>query len=292
MFRRKDGILVPDVDPLFRIIPLIMKDRSDAQVFYSFDIPISNIESYIDKQREQGINISYLHVVYTAMVRTIAKREKLNRFVMAGRVYKRNDIILTMIAKKSLSDEAPETNLKIKFRGDETIEEVRDILNKEIESFKVKEESNEQDRFVEAITNMPFWLFKLAVNLLMKMDKWNILPKSVLDLSPFHSTGYITNVGSIGLDSIYHHIYNFGTVGIFVAMGKKKKTYICEDEVLKEEKAISFSFVLDERICDGYYFANSMRLFVKYLKNPELLNVKEDFKEEVEDILEQVAPED
>lgn len=292
MLRRKDGILVPDVDPLFRIIPLIMKERSDAQVFYSYDVPISYIEEYIDEQKQRGINISYLHVVYAAMVRTISKREKLNRFIMNGRVYKRNDIIFTMVAKKSLSDDAPETNLKITFRGDETIEEVKEMLNKEIENFKIKEESNEQDRLVETLGKMPFWLFKFAVNTLIRLDKWNMLPKSVLELSPFHSSGYITNVGSIGLDSIFHHIYNFGTVGIFIAMGKKKKTFIYEDESLKEEKVISFSFVLDERICDGYYFANSMRLFNKYLKNPYLLDNKEDPKEDVEDILEQVAPED
>lgn len=292
MFRRKDGVLVPDVDPLFRIIPIIMKERSDAQIFYTYDIPITNIEAYIERKKAEGINVSYLHIVYAAMVRTIAKREKLNRFVMSGRVYKRNDIILTMTAKKSLSDEAPETNLKIKFRGDETVEEVREVLNKEIESFKVKDDINNQDRFVEMVANMPFWLFKLGVKTLMKMDKWNILPKSIIELSPFHSSGFITNVGSIGIDSIYHHIYNFGTVGIFVAMGKKKKTYIFDDNELKEEKAISFSFVLDERICDGYYFASSIRVFNKYLKNPDLLDVKEDFKEEVEDLLEQVAPED
>ncbi len=158
-----------------------------------------------------------------------------------------------------------------------------------IDNFKVKEESNEQDKFVSMAAGIPFWLFKVGVNTLIRLDKWNLLPQSIIDFSPFHSSGFITNVGSIGLDSIFHHIYNFGTVGIFVAMGKKKKTYIYEDENLKEERAISFSFVLDERICDGYYFANSVRLFNRYLKNPELLDVKEDL-EDVEDIVEQVAP--
>lgn len=289
MFKRKDGVLVHEVDPLFRVIPLIMKERSDAQVFYNYDVPIASIEEYIEKQREKGVRISYLHVVYAAMVRTIAKREKLNRFIMSGRVYKRNDIILTMMAKKSLSDDAPETSLKIKFEGNETIEEVKKILDREIDNFKVKEESNEQDKFVSMAAGIPFWLFKIGVNTLIRLDKWNLLPQSIIDFSPFHSSGFITNVGSIGLDSIFHHIYNFGTVGIFVAMGKRKKTYIYEDENLKEERAISFSFVLDERICDGYYFANSVRLFNRYLKNPELLDVKEDL-EDVEDIVEQVAP--
>ena len=292
MFRRKDGVLVPDIDPLFKIIPLIMKERSDAQVYYTYDIPIKEMEEYIDKKKEEGITVSYLHIIYTAIIRTLAKREKLNRFVMSGRVYKRNDIILNMVAKKSLSDDAPETNIKIKFKGDETIEEVRDMLNKEIEHFKTQDDLNKTDRLIEFLVDLPFWIFKLGVNFLMKLDEWNLLPKAIIEISPFHSTGFITNVGSIGIDSIYHHIYNFGTVGIFLAMGKKKKTYIYENEELKEEKVISFSFVLDERICDGYYFANSVRIFNKYLKNPYLLDEKEDLSEDVVDILEQVAPEE
>lgn len=292
MFKRKDGILAQDVAPLFRVIPLIMKERSDSQVFYNYDIPISPIEAYIDRKKENGIRVSYLHVVYTAMVRTLAKRERLNRFIMSGRAYQRNDIVLTMMAKKNLSDAAEQTSLKIKFKGNETVEEVKDALNKKIDDFKEKDKKNEQDRFVETLMDTPFWLIKLAVHSLMRLDKWNLLPQTIIELSPFHSSGFITNMGSIGLDSIFHHIYNFGTVGLFIAMGKKKKAYIYEDEMLKEEKTISFSFVLDERICDGYYFAHSMRLFNKYLKNPDLLDIKEDLSKNVEDILEQVAPED
>lgn len=150
-----------------------MKERDDSQVYYTYDFPIKEIEEYISKKREEGINVSYLHIVYAAIVRTIANREKLNRFIMSGRVYKRNDIILSMVAKKSLSDDAPETTLKIKFNGDETIEEVRDILNKEIENFKNTDDKNKTDSLVEFLVDMPFWIFKLGVNFLMKLDKWN-----------------------------------------------------------------------------------------------------------------------
>ena len=54
-------------------------------------------------------------------------------------------------------------------------------------------------------------------------------------------------------------------------MGKKKKSYLYEDDELKTEKTISLSWVADERICDGYYYANCIKQFNKYLKKPELL---------------------
>ena len=42
-------------------------------------------------------------------------------------------------------------------------------------------------------------------------------------------------------------------------------------KIIKEEKCISLAFVCDERICDGYYFASSVKMFNRFLKKPELL---------------------
>lgn len=114
----------------------------------------------------------------------------------------------------------------------------------------------------------------------MFLDKRGILPRAVIKASPFHTSAFLTNVASLGIDAIYHHLYDFGTTGIFLAMGKKKKSYIYDDDTFKEEKCISLAFVCDERICDGYYFASSVKLFNKYLKKPELL---EENIEKVED---------
>ncbi|MCL2383865.1 MAG: 2-oxo acid dehydrogenase subunit E2 [Oscillospiraceae bacterium] len=118
---------------------------------------------------------------------------------------------------------------------------------------------------------MPNFMIKFLIGLIRFLDRYGILPKFVIDASPFHTSVFLTNVGSLGIDSIYHHVYDFGTTSIFIAMGKKKKTYIYEEDTIKEAKAISFSFVCDERVCDGQYFASSIKLFRRYLKRPELL---------------------
>ena len=103
------------------------------------------------------------------------------------------------------------------------------------------------------------------------LDKHGIMPKAVIKASPFHTSVFLTNVGSLGIDSIYHHIYNFGTTSLFFSMGKKKKSYIYEEDEIKEEKCITIAFVGDERICDGHYYATSFKQLNKYLKRPELL---------------------
>ena len=98
-----------------------------------------------------------------------------------------------------------------------------------------------------------------------------MLPKSIIEASPFHTSVFLTNVGSLGIDAIYHHIYNFGTTSMFFAMGRKKKSYVYEDDEIRQEKCITLAFVGDERICDGYYYASSFKALTRYLKHPELL---------------------
>ena len=105
----------------------------------------------------------------------------------------------------------------------------------------------------------------------MFLDRHELLPKAIIDLSPFHTSAYLTNVGSLGIDAIYHHLYDFGTTGMFLAMGKKRKSYLFEEDAIKEAKTLSIRWVLDERICDGYYYASAVKLFNKYMKKPELL---------------------
>jgi len=278
---RSDGKKLKNIPPFFKIIPQVMRTRADAQVYYSYDIPIKAMDEYINKKAEEGIKISYMNIIYAAMVRLIAQRPQLNRFVMNGRTYARNDIEISLAIKKNLTDEGEETTIKLQYTGDENIFEVKEKLDKSINDNKNDSNENETDILAKALSIIPNFLLKIAVSFIMFLDKHGMLPKFIIKASPFHTSAFLTNVASLGIDAIYHHLYDFGTTGLFLAMGKKKKDFIYDDEVIKEEKCISLAFVCDERICDGYYFANSVKLFNRYLKKPELL---EEPLKKVEDV--------
>ena len=269
--RRSDGKEVKDSDSFFRLIPCIMKERNDSQVFFNQDIVITAIEDYIAEKANEGIKLSLMDVIFAAIVRIIGERPRLNRFAINGRIYERNEITISIAIKKGLSDDSEETTLKVHFTGKENVFEVSNKLQEMINNNKNVEVQNGTDKLASTIAKIPTGLIKFTVGLLKWMDKNGFLPKSIINVSPFHTSAFVTNVGSIGIDSIYHHLYNFGTTSMFFAIGKKKKTYIfTEDEILKE-KCINLAFVGDERICDGYYYAYSFRLLNKYLTHPELL---------------------
>lgn len=268
---RSDGRKLKNIPPFFKIIPQVMRTRADSQVYYSYDIPIKAMDEYINKKAEEGIKISYMNIVYAAMVRLIAQRPRLNRFVMNGRTYARNDIEISLAIKKNLTDEGQETTIKLPFTGNENIFEIKEKIDNVIAENKDTANSNDTDIFATTLSLIPNFLLKLAISFVMFLDKHGMLPRFVIKASPFHTSAFLTNVASLGIDAIYHHLYDFGTTGLFLAMGKKKKDYIYDDETVKEEKCISLAFVCDERICDGFYFASSVKMFNRFLKKPELL---------------------
>lgn len=278
---RSDGKKIKKLTPIFKIMPCVMLDRADSQVYFKQDIALKHLDEYIDRKAEEGIRLSYMNIIYAAIVRIIGERPRLNRFAMNGALYQRNKIYVSLVIKKSLTDDGVETPLKLKFNGDENIFEIKEKLDATIEKNKDVEAANKTDKLVSILSAIPSGLIRAIVKFLMFLDKHGIMPKKIIEASPFHTSVFLTNVGSLGIDSIYHHIYNFGTTSMFFSIGKKKKSYIYEDEEFKEEKCITLAFVGDERICDGYYYASSFKLLSKYLKKPELLEENGEVEKEL-----------
>ena len=279
---RSDGRKLKTVPPFFRVIPNVMLERSDSQVYFKQDIILKDMDAYIDKKAEEGIKLSYMNIIYAALVRILAERPYLNRFAMNGSLFARNKIFVSLAIKKNFSDEGQETTIKLPFDGTENIFEIKEKLDSAIEKNKDNSNSNNTDALAKALSLVPNGAIRVAIKLLSFLDRHGAMPKAVISASPFHTSVFLTNVGSLGIDSIYHHLYNFGTTSMFFAMGKKKKSYVYDDDEIHEEKCITIAFVGDERICDGYYYATSFKLLSKYLKKPELLEehavVKSDIK--------------
>ena len=279
---RSDGRKLKTVPPFVRVIPCVMLERDDAQVYFKQDIKLKELDEYIDRKAKEGIKLSYMNIIYAAIVRIIAERPYLNRFAMNGSLYARNQIFVSLAIKKSFADEGQETTIKLPFTGTENIFEIKEKLDKAIEHNKDYSTSNNTDALAKAFSIVPNGLIRAAFKFIKFLDKHGAVPKAIISASPFHTSVFLTNVGSLGIDSIYHHLYNFGTTSLFFAMGKKKKSYIYDDDEMHEEKCITIAFVGDERICDGYYYATSFKQLSKYLKKPELLEqpgvVKEDIK--------------
>ena len=271
MMARADGRRIRTLDPFTRMMPYIMERRSDAQNFSKQVFETELLDAYLKDKKKDGYNFTYLHFFIAVIVRVLALRPQLNRFVVNRAVYARNSIEISMVIKRALVDDGQETTVKFSFTGKESIFDAAAIVDAEIQESIRPDANNETDRIAARIMSMPAPLIGAAVRFLKWLDRMGMLPPAIIAASPFHTSVFFTYLKSIKLDYIYHHLYDFGTTGIFIALGRNQKMPRIESGQMVIRNCCEVGFVLDERICDGLYFANSLQLMKRFMDNPYLL---------------------
>ena len=269
---RYDGWRVRNVDAVFSVIPYFLRTRMDAQNFFEEKIDIDHIEAFIKEHKEDIPDLSIMHVVMAALVRLISQRPHLNRFVIWNKIFARNHVNFSIAVKRTLSDNGEETLIKPYFMPEDTLQEIVRKTRLEQEKNQKVGQQNSSDMISKILGLLPEFLLRFVVFTLLHLDKVGLMPKFINKASPWHCSIFLTNIGSIGVESIYHHLYEFGTCSMFCAMGKKSRRHsINNNGDINSHKSIQLKFVLDERICDGFYYASSMRMLNKILSNPSVL---------------------
>lgn len=272
---RYDGRRLRSLDSFYRLIPFIMRYRSDSQNLFEDKIEISHTEAFLRKlKKSSGTSIGMLHVLVAAMVRTIALRPALNRFIAGQKIYSRNEILVSLAIKKELTVDSPETTIKFSFEPTDTLSVIAEKMNALIAENKVPDTKNDTDKLARLLMLCPGFLLKFIVFLLRSLDYIGCMPRIINKLSPFHTSFFITDLGSLGIKPIYHHLYDFGTTSIFLAFGVKlKEREIDSNNNFVERKYITMKVVTDERTVDGHYYASAFKLFRSFVQHPERLEV-------------------
>lgn len=282
---RREGRRLHKLTAINCLMPFIMKHRSDSLNYFSDSIEIDEAEALVRKLRSEGYkNIGLLHVILAAYVRVVSQRPGLNRFVSGQRIFARHSIDVNMAIKKELSLSAPDTMIKARFLPSDTLTDVYEKFNKLVEDNNNMESSSDFDGLVTFLMNLPRFILRFFISTLFWLDYHGWLPKAILDLSPFHGSMIITSMGSLGIQPIYHHIYNFGNLPIFISYGARRTQLIYDKEGnVKKKHFVDLKVVTDERIVDGYYYASAFKMLKRIMKNPEqLLTPPQEIVEDVD----------
>lgn len=271
---RKDGRKIRSLAPYNTVSPYIMVERNDAQNYFSDKFETAAADRYVQRKRSDGLEgFGIMHVILAAYVRMISQKPGINRFISGQKIYARPAIIVNMIIKKRLRADETDTAIKITFLPTDTAE---DIFRKfrEAREKAFCEDGSHFDRTAKLIHYIPGLVKKAAIWSLKTMDYFGLLPMALINVSPFHGSMFITSMGSLGIPPIYHHLYKFGNVPVFLAFGAKRaENQIGGSGKVIRKKYIDYTFVIDERICDGYYYASGLKLFRSYLANPSVLDL-------------------
>ena len=273
--RRVDGVKVKDLEIIEKAGPYFMPQRIDACNLYNQPINCEKIDKFVlEEKRKNGVHYTYTEILLAACIRMLYEKPKTNRFINNCVIYQRKWISICMNVKKNLRDEnSDEVTMKLYFTGRESLFEVKQKLEQEIAKATADTSGEHKTtKTAGALNKLPGWLFKFAMFMFRFLDKHNMLPKWLVDASPFHTSLYFTDLKSIKLDKIYHHLYNFGNTTIFAALGKSMYVPVSDRSgEIKVEKRMNLGLTLDERVADGLYYGNSVRLLLKYCENPELM---------------------
>ena len=270
---RKEGRLLRSLPAFAKFVPFIMPTRNDACNQYEESFEVSDVDRRLRKLRVDGNKgIGILHFIIAAYIRGVSMLPGMNRFIVGRRIYARDNIEVVMTVKRSLAIAATETTIKVVFEPTDTIFDVYRKMNEKIDEIKTVEGNNNTEDVAEAMCKAPRFLLRFALTILRIMDYFGWLPQSLLDASPFHGSMIITDLGSLRIGPIYHHIYNFGTLPVFISFGAKRHAYELDRHGnMVDRKYVDCKFVMDERTVDGHYYAQFLQAFRYICQHPEIV---------------------
>ena len=270
----REGRKLKTLPPMNMVSPFIMVNRVGSSNYFSDRIEITAADEYIKKKRAEGLKgFGMLHLFLAAYVRTVSQRPGINRFIRGQRAYARNNIEIDMTIKKELKLDAPETCIKAEYNPGDTADDIYRIFTKLVDDYKNTDAESNFDATAKVLRYIPAFFLKFVIFLFKFLDYFGMLPRALTKVSPFHGSMFITTMGSLGIPPIYHHLYDFGNLPVFVSYGKKyEENSIDSDGTVVKHKYVDFTVVTDERICDGHYYASAFKYLMGIMKNPSVLD--------------------
>ena len=271
---RFDGRRLRSLDPLNRVSPYIMNTRAGATNYFQAEVDIRAAEGYIRRKRAEGLKgFGMLHFWIAAYVRVVSQRPGINRFISGQKLFARHNIEVLFTMKKELSLEGQESVVKIVCQPADSAEDIFRRVSEALEEARQEGDSNDVDGIARTLGKIPGWVLKFVVWLLRKLDYIGKCPKSLITISPFHGSIFITDLGSINLPALHHHLYDFGNIPLFLAIGPKQREYVLNKEgQVSERRFLNFTLTVDERVTDGFYFSGVWRMIRELFARPEQLD--------------------
>ncbi len=274
-----DAYLVRDIQPMQYFMTGLLGSRIENEAVCKFDIDMAALEAYIQRRNDENPEFKYTfyHVFCAALSRTIAERPRMNYFIRDGKFYERKAISMATTAKKIKADGAEEGLIIMRYKKDSEespVEQMHNSICKQV--YQIRKDSQSHDSttdIMQKLVRLPGPIYRLIVKMIVRMDRKGNLPKDLVDVNPYSQTCFISNLGSIKMNADYHHLANFGSNSFFAIIGRKElKPCFKEDGSYEMRTYLPVSFTIDERIADGVYFNNSIKVLKAYLMRPELLD--------------------
>ncbi len=272
---RRDGVWVKDAPGLNVVMASLFPKRADCEVYLRQEIDITELLQYIDRKNtpDAPYKTTLFHCIVTMVARVLNERPFLNRFVQGRRIYQRDEITVSFVAKRKFSDHSEEALMQYTARGEHTLADISRLIVGDVQQMRKESKANDINKIIDAFGRLPRPVLMLIIHWIRVLDFWGKTPKFLQEGDSNCASVLLSNLGSIQCPSVYHHLNNYGTNSVMITIGAIHKVPVVgEDGQVQIRDYVDIGATLDERIADGFYFARSLKLIQHICAHPELLD--------------------
>lgn len=264
---RRDAYPLPRKNDVSALFPFLMRRRSDSCVYFTVRIDVEPLLAFLEKRKAQGAEVGFFPFFVAAIVRLLGERDGMNRYMIGRTLYQREAVRVSFVAKRDMSEAGEEIVISSSFKKGTRFEDVVDKLRGRVKA--VKKDGEAEDSFLLWLMKCPRFVLMAIVKVFDWLDFFGRLPADIEKIDPLRCSVFLANLGSIGVDAPYHHLYEWSTCSLFIAIGRIQKFPVVVGDQIALKNMVEVKVTLDERIADGFYFARSLELLQTYFADPE-----------------------
>ena len=270
--RRADAVLVAPLSNMRRIMPFISPRRNDSVFHLAQEMRVDAALEFLEKRnrdRPPDRPMSLFHLLLRSCSQTMELRPGVNRFVKGGRLWQRDGVYLTFSAKREIEDGSPMLTIKRRFEPKrETLDEMVDGVYDQLRPARAGREST-SDKETRLLLRMPGFATHALIRIADWADARGLLPRAMIEADPLYTSIFLANLGSVGHEAGFHHLWERGTCSIFCVMGRIHRATDAPSQM-------TVCWTYDERIEDGLYSYRGIASIQERIENPELLLLSTD----------------
>jgi hypothetical protein len=269
-WKRPDGELVRDLPATKQIMPYIMRGRNESAFYFEQQISLVKTDAYIRafNDAHPSTPIGVQHILMRAICEVMTRFPTLNRFVAGGRLYQRSEIWFSYSAKQNLKVGSPLIVLKRRFDAAESFVDMVADMHHQLHEGRYGGAGTRSDAEIGLIMKLPGLGRRLVLAIGRFADAFGLLPKWFIDGDELYASAFFANLGSIGQDAGWHHLYEYGTIGVFAVLGRPTSQPGSPTSGPDRRRTMALRWTYDERVEDGLVAGYGLRMCKQFLEDP------------------------
>jgi hypothetical protein len=261
-WNRRDGTLVTGLPLNRRAMPYIMRTRPESAFYFQYDLRLTKTDAFLEKFNAANPETpaDVLHLALYALRDVYVRYPTLNRFVAGGRIYDRNEILMSYSSRHAPVSGAAAATIKRCFHPQESFVEMVAEMHEDLHSPAAN--PGGVTRMAERLMGAPGVARRVAFRTVHVGNALGVLPRSYTEGDPLFTSAYMTDLTHTGLPHGFAHLHEHGTCTAVCVLGTP------QIDPQHGDRTLPVAFTFDERIEDGLVSWFGLKHFQRVLEDP------------------------